>query len=121
MRFEQGAEIVRGRSWGMCEMCGTARGSQTHHRQPRGMGGVSGVGMAVNTPAGLVRVCSPCHDRTESQRESARELGHLVPRPYAPAEVPIWLHHVNGRGWWLLGEDGNMTWLDRAEPSHSRL
>ena len=126
--FEAGAAVARARAQERCEVCGTERDSQTHHRQPRGAGGVSRAGLAVNHPAALLRVCSGCHDRIERHREWARRLGLLVPgvgRGTAghvdPADVPVRLRTVNGAGWFLLVEDGEVyAWVDLPD-DHSVL
>lgn len=110
MRFEDGAVIVRGRSHGLCELCGRRPGLQTHHRQPRGMGGVSGVGLAVNLPSALLRLCLECHAAIESERDAARDLGLLVPRPDVPGEAPVWLRPIYGPGWYLLDDEGSYGW-----------
>lgn len=112
MRFEDGAAVARERAHGRCEVCGIRPDVQTHHRQARGMGGVSRAGTAVNRPSCLVRVCQPCHDRAESYRERARRVGLLVHRPTDPAQVPVRLRTVNGAGWFLLTDDGCYVWQD---------
>jgi hypothetical protein len=118
MRFEQGAAIARERAQGSCEACGRARGVQTHHRQARGMGGVSGIGLAVNRPSCLIRVCLDCHSWIERQERSvARDLGLLVPRPLVPAEVRVWLCTTQGEAWWLLDDAGSYTWVDDSPPA----
>lgn len=116
--FEAAAAIVRDRSGNVCEVCRGAHGSavNTHHRQPRGMGGVAGEGLAVNSPACLIRLCAWCHNFIESRREWARRMGYLVPRPGDPGAVPVKLRTVNGAGWFLLVEDGHCyRWLDLPE------
>lgn len=110
--FEAGAAIARTRATGRCEACGLQADNQTHHRQPRGMGGVSGEGLAVNRPCCLIRVCTTCHARIESSREWARRRGLLVPRPTDPALVPVRLRTVNGAGWFQLTVDGCYRWRD---------
>lgn len=80
------------------------------------MGGVSGAGAAVNRPACLLRLCLPCHNKIESQRAWARQLGLLVPRPTDPATVPVRLRTTNGAGWFLLIEEGRVyAWVDRPD------
>lgn len=116
MQFEEGAQIVRQRSWGLCEVHGSHVGIQTHHRLPRGMGGVSRDGLFVNRPSNLVRVCLAAHDEIEHQREWAYTMGYLVRRGEDPAEIPIWLQSVNGVGWYHLHADGDMRWVDHAPP-----
>jgi hypothetical protein len=118
MKFADGAEIARRRAWGVCEACGKRRDVMTHHRQPRQMGGVSREGMAVNRPSALVRVCQFCNDQLEvQQRGLAYELGLIVRRPTVPAEVPVWLHTINGTGWWLLSDEGDYQWVDQPVPA----
>jgi hypothetical protein len=113
VRFEDGAAVVRERSGNVCECCGR-RGSQTHHRQPRGMGGVHGVGKAVNSPAALVRLCGDCHAWVESHRTAAEALGLLVRRPAEPGAAPVWLRTAYGTGWWRLTPDGCYAWAHDA-------
>jgi hypothetical protein len=82
------------------------------------MGGVSGEGLAVNDPSALLRVCDHCHDQLERpQRALAYDLGLLVRRPTVPAEVPAWLHTINGAGWFLLNNEGDYVWVDRPAPT----
>jgi hypothetical protein len=118
VRFEAGAELARQRANGSCEVCGRARGVMTHHRQPRGMGGVSRAGTQVNRVSCLLRVCIRCNDWIEVQhRADARELGLLVPRPLDPAAVKVWLVTAYGEGWFLLSEDGCYERQDGPEPA----
>jgi hypothetical protein len=116
--FQTGAEVARKRAWGSCEVCGKRRDVMTHHRQPRQMGGVSGVGLAVNRPSALLRVCQFCNDQLEvQQRGLAYDLGLIVRRPTVPAEVPVWLNTINGPGWWLLDDEGSYKWVDLPVPA----
>lgn len=92
-------------------MCGQ-RGNQTHHRRARGMGGRRGVGLAVNRPANLVRVCTDCHTWIEHNPQLADELGLLHP---ADASDPVWLRTVFGLGWWVLDDEGCYGW-DHVTP-----
>jgi hypothetical protein len=110
--FLAGAVIARERAQGRCEVCAAARDDQTHHRQPRGMGGVSRAGRSVNSPAALLRLCTACHHRIEHQRTWAKGQGLLVPRPTDPASVPARLRTANGDGWYLLDAAGGYTWCD---------
>ena len=122
MRFEAGAELARQRAQGGCEVCGRARGQQTHHRQPRQMGGVHRAGTRVNRVSCLLRACLGCHDWIEDEgRAHAYDLGLLVRRPTDPATVPVWLVTVYGEGWHLLDDDGCYQLLDRDRPPVTRL
>lgn len=82
---------------------------------------MSGVGLAVNLPSALVRVCLRCHGWIETQeRDVARTLGLLVPRPLVPAEVPVRLQPVYGPGWYLLTDDGSYAWWHGDTPELPR-
>jgi hypothetical protein len=121
VNLAQAQEIVRARSLGLCEAC-RGHGIHTHHRQARGMGGVHRAGAAaVNRPAALVRLCLTCHQDVESSRTWAESRGLLVPRPTDPATVPVYLDTVNGRGWFLLDDDGMYRWVDGPDPSTGAL
>lgn len=122
VRFTDGAVVVRDRSGDVCEVCRGVRGraAQTHHRQARGMGGVSRAGLAVNRPSALIRVCLSCHAWIESYRDAAEALGLLVPRPGVPGEVPAWLHTAYGRGWFSLDDEGCYGFVDRPDPVGAR-
>lgn len=119
MEFEAGAAVVRERAHGACEVC-RAPGTQTHHRQPRGMGGVHGAGKRVNEPDNLLRLCTLCHRTIESEREWAYSMGYLVSRPQDPGTVPVFIRSVNGTGWFLLHKDGCIQWVDLPEPVEVR-
>lgn len=116
MNFEEGAQIVRERSWGLCEVHGSHVGIQTHHRLPRGMGGVSRQGLFVNRPSNLLRVCLDGHREIEHERDWAFTMGYLVRRGDDPAEVPVFLRSVQGTGWYNLLPDGNLSWVDLPLP-----
>lgn len=116
MEFEAGAIIVRARSMGLCEFC-QQQGNQTHHRLPRGMGGVSRAGLFVNLPSNLIRLCTLCHTTAEHEREWAFTVGLLVRRGDDPAEVPVYLRSVQGSGWYHLLPDGCLSWVDLPTPS----
>jgi hypothetical protein len=113
VRFADGAVLVRERSQNKCEVCGLERGVATHHRQPRGIGGVHGEGTHVNRASCLVRVCAGCHSWLETQeREAAYDLGLLVRRPTDPETVRVWLCTSYGEGWHRLTDDGCYEVLD---------
>jgi 5-methylcytosine-specific restriction enzyme A len=93
------------RSYGLCEVCGNAWASNTHHRRPRGMGGSKDP--ATNSVVNLLRCCGSgtvgCHGLIEANREQSYDLGLLVRRTVSDiAAVPVKLHH----GWCLLTQDG---------------
>lgn len=91
----------------LCEVCGVALGVNTHHRQPRGMGGSREE--HINTASNLLWVCghgntSGCHGLIENGREHAKDVGWLVPRPTKPIDVPVLWRGVNA----YLDDDGGL-------------
>lgn len=102
---------VLSRGWGICEGCGTKRGIEAHHRQPRGMGGVSRVGaIAAHSPANGLGLCRTCHDWVDMNATIARELGWLVPHPLDYRAVPARIYTPQGPGWWFLDHEGGYLW-----------
>ena len=98
------------RNGGICELCGAARATDVHHRQPRGMGGARGQRAArVNALSNALALCRVCHDTVERDRPAAMSHGWLVPRHEDPAATPAFLDVWLGRGPVLLGDDGTYT------------
>lgn len=91
----------------LCEVCGNVPGSNIHHRQPRGAGGCPLP--YINAPSNLLWVCGHgnafpgCHADIENDREYAKGVGWLVPRPTEPIGVPVLRRGV--RVW--LCDDGS--------------
>lgn len=123
MDLERAQRIVRLRSNGRCEGCGTSGlFLAAHHRQARGMGGVHSVAAQdANDPRNLLALCPPCHEETEHAEtwRLTEEIGWRIPKwvdePYA---VPALLFTVNyhpGPDWYLLGQMGEYKWLDVME------
>lgn len=77
----------------LCEVCGTAPGTNIHHRQPRGAGGCRL--KYINDPPNLLLVCGHgnsfpgCHADIENDRPRARDMGWLVRRPTQPVTVSV--------------------------------
>lgn len=71
----------------------------------------------------LLMLCRVCHDRTLADASACIELGWVIERRSGvdPYTVPALMHTVNGRGWWLLTEDGGYDWDDEANLAWSRL
>jgi len=88
-------ELVKARSGGRCERCGTRDSPywSLHHRKPRGMGGSKDP--AINSPANLLYLCGSgttgCHGWVESNRTLAREAGLLLYRNDEPVQIPVQL------------------------------
>lgn len=84
-------EIVRGRSMGVCEICGIARATNFHHRRPGGMGGSRQPHQ--QSAANLLHVdgsgTTGCHGMIESNRTTAYDNGWLVHRRDDPTTVPV--------------------------------
>lgn len=92
---------VRGRSNGVCEVCGQRRAEQMHHRQPRGMGGTSQ--RRRHHLENILDVCGRCHMKIESNRTVAEFNGWLVPAGMDPGQMPVYLR-IPWAGWFMLGD-----------------
>lgn len=110
--------LCKARAHGICEGCGGYVGGalDAHHRQARGMGGVSRAAAVVaNDVRNLLALCRACHDRTEEASEWAFciSVGWRIPHyvEVDPRWVPAMIHTVNGYGWWRLHEDGGYVWV----------
>lgn len=91
-------KTVKQRSEGRCEIGGTCRATDMHHRQNRSQGGQW-------TPENLLHVCRAHHQHVTVNPQAAREQGWTVPSHRDPAQVPVWLA---GRGYALLRNDGSI-------------
>jgi 5-methylcytosine-specific restriction protein A len=95
-------ELVKARAKGRCEICGSGRTFQVHHRRPRGMGGSNDE--ASDSPANCLYLCGDCHlEMVEVERAKALACGWLVHQGDGPAMVPVlyrgkskYLHHDGG-------------------------
>lgn len=107
-------QLVMSRSGAHCEVahvCGGAYLSgvkgydwDIHHRRPAGSGG-SRLGW-VHAASNLLALCRADHNRIESQRLWATELGLLVPSWGDPKAIPADCRH----GRVLLDDDGTWTY-----------
>jgi hypothetical protein len=116
--------LVRARSHGFCEGCGSHAPLDVHHRQARGAGGVHGLAVKVaNDLRNLLALCRVCHDMTESadEWEECLALGWRIPHVAGldPREVPALLWTAQGHAWWQLTEDAGYQWIDWGR--HQRL
>ncbi len=97
---QKSLDIIRERSAGRCEVCG-GRGTNTHHRAGRGMGGSKDPRLGL--PSNLLRVCgsgtTACHGWVTEHPAVAYDLGLLVHRGHNPAEVPVQLFVPGILGW----------------------
>ena len=90
------------------------RADEVHHRQPRGMGGVSrAAAERANNPSNLLALCLGCHRFTEEEPAEARARGWLVPHPLTPAIIPARLVPIYGAGWYFLL--GNLSYMPCVE------
>lgn len=96
-------KLVLERAAETCERCGRRPVEQIHHRKPRGAGGSSDP--AINSPANLLALCSPCHLEVEQDRAVSYEQGWLVRRDHDPALSRVWLA---GIGYSFLAGDGSV-------------
>lgn len=97
-------KMVRKRDNGGCIRCGRRDLLNTHHRQPRGMGGTK---LTVkNLPSNLITLCGSgvtgCHGWVESHRALAFDYGYLVHQASNPAQVAVRYPD----GWYTLTESG---------------
>lgn len=106
-------ETVKTRANGRCEICGSGRHHQVHHRRPRGMGGSSDA--VSDSPANCLWLCGDCHLRmVEVERANAIAAGWLVHQGDDPSLVPVL---YRGR-WVFLQHDGTVTTGLSAVPGH---
>lgn len=99
---------IRQRSDGYCEKCGTRRGTQAHHRRPRGMGGSRLED--TNTASNALFLCHHCHLDIESRRDVAINHGWLVAQQNNPADIPVFY-----RGAWVYLDDlGNLQPIEEV-------
>lgn len=118
MDLETARLLARARSYGLCEGCREYTGGKLdpHHRQARGSGGVHRQAAEVaNHVCNLLALCRVCHDKTEAGDTWAETegLGWRIPKWVRdPWSVPAYIFTVNGRGWWLLTEEGGYKWVD---------
>ena len=95
------------RDYHRCQYCGQHDGLDVHHRRARGMGGTQTKDRLSN----LVTLCRRCHDHIEAYPDQARALGYRLDWDQDPATSQIKAMTANGHAWWLLNDDGSMTWL----------
>lgn len=101
--------LVHLRDAGRCVRC-LAVGANTHHREPRGMGGRRDPAELdrINNVEYLLWLCGSgttgCHGWVESNRRLARAQGYLLRRNAArpAADVPV----LTALGWQLFTTDG---------------
>lgn len=94
---------VRARSDAWCERCGRQRGTEYHHRRPRGMGGTNRADS--NTASACLHLCADCHRDIESHRDTAINQGWLVTQNHSPADIPVL---YRGAAWVYLDDLGNL-------------
>lgn len=95
--------VVRQRADSYCERCGLHRGTEHHHRRPRGAGGTKREDTNLPSNAGLL--CGDCHRWVESHRTDALNEGWLVRQHHTPADIPV---QYRGTPVWL-DDFGNLT------------
>ena len=81
--------VVRARSGGWCEVCGSAIATQVHHRTARQAGG-SSRNPVIHDPANLLHLCGWCH-RLAEEHEDRWDFGWKVHRGQDPGVVPALL------------------------------
>lgn len=97
-------EIVKSRSGGRCELCGSRlEVAHFHHRRPRGMGGSRS--NATGAASNCLVLHSGCHADIESNRQRALDNGWLVSQWKDPATIPV----KRWDGLFLLADDGTVS------------
>jgi hypothetical protein len=109
-----GRMVVYERSGGFCEVriekAGVCRGmgESVHHRRKRSHGGSW-------SPSNLVHACGDgttgCHGYLEANPATARRYGLWLYSGQDALTTPVQLTFRGFRGWWLLDDEGSMTWL----------
>lgn len=95
-------QLVKSRSFGLCEICGVKRATEVHHRQYRSRGGQ-------DTAQNCIHVCGwggtlGCHARAHNDSENTAN-GWAVPSGFDPARIPVLY-----RGQWMkLTGDGGLA------------
>lgn len=79
--------IILERSGGLCERCGQKRGTEAHHRRPRGAGGSRRDD--TNTASNSVWLCSECHRHIETNRTEALLEGFLCLQIESPRKSAV--------------------------------
>lgn len=110
------AAIINERAGARCEIDGGTDGLQTHHRNPRRMGGRHGdAGRRINAIPNGLRLCHRCHADAESNRERAMQLGWVLAEGEDPAERQVWLRPWCGPGWYWLDHAGGYLFAPPPE------
>jgi hypothetical protein len=79
--------IILERSGGVCEYCGLQRGTDAHHRRPRGLGGSRR--KDTNTASNALWLCGACHRWAESHRTDALHEGILCLQIESPRKSAV--------------------------------
>lgn len=79
--------VIHERAQGYCERCGEKRGTEAHHRRPRGIGGTRRA--STNKPSAGLWLCGGCHRFVESNRAYAYEQGWLVRQHHEPVDISV--------------------------------
>ena len=112
-------EIVDARAYGRCEGCRCCPGRTFQHRRKRSQGGLW-------LPSNGVRLCGSgttgCHGDVDTYFPAiGRLLGLGLGRGDDERQTPAYLHSVAGSGWWLLNDDGTLTYVDVDEITPEQL
>lgn len=104
-------QIVRERDSWACAECG-GLACDVHHRVRRGSGGTGNPAIEFS-PANLICLCRPDHNRAHAKDEGMRERGLWLTTDQNPADEPVYVRSEWGRErFWLLSNGK----LSRADP-----
>jgi hypothetical protein len=103
----KGRQVVRLRSGGMCEICGTRQATDWQHRKNRSQGGDW-------LPSNGLDVCRTCHEEIHLNPEAAYANGWSVRQAMNPTDAPALLRTAYGQQYMWLHDDGTMDMADVA-------
>lgn len=106
-------ETLTRRSGGVCEICGSARATNWHHRKNRSQGGK-------DTIANALHLCGSgttgCHGRVTENPAEAYKHGWSVRSGFDPAETPVY----RLRSWVVLNDNGTV-FVPLEQPGRCRV
>lgn len=101
-------KLVRKRSDGFCEKCGTPGATDMAHRISRGVGG----GWEA---ANILHLCRSCHAYHHQNPTIAYDGGWHLRSTSSPTRTPVWLYNSGDTALATLNNDGTITWTNSAE------
>ncbi len=111
------AELVAGRSAGICEICMAEPATEIHHRQLKGMGGTRRP--EIHDPSNLLDLGQRCHRPWVHANPANSEVaGWIVPDWRSPLTTPVWTVQPFPSWSLLLDEDAMVQFAYERDPPH---